>query len=92
MQQQVEEWSKSHAELTEQIKSFEKSQEDLEIALTHKDDNISALTNCITQLNRLECELESEDPDKGGNESDDLANGETGGKICLREVGPILRS
>ncbi|XP_036021861.1 transport and Golgi organization protein 1 homolog isoform X3 [Mus musculus] len=79
LQQQVEEWSKSHAELTEQIKSFEKSQEDLEIALTHKDDNISALTNCITQLNRLECELESEDPDKGGNESDDLANGETGG-------------
>jgi hypothetical protein len=41
LQQQVEEWSKSHAELTEQIKSFEKSQEDLEIALTHKDDNIS---------------------------------------------------
>ncbi|EDL13091.1 melanoma inhibitory activity 3 [Mus musculus] len=81
LQQQVEEWSKSHAELTEQIKSFEKSQEDLEIALTHKDDNISALTNCITQLNRLECELESEDPDKGGNESDDLANGETGDQI-----------
>ncbi|XP_021054166.1 transport and Golgi organization protein 1 homolog isoform X2 [Mus pahari] len=79
LQQQIEEWSKSHAELTEQIKSFEKSQEDLEVALTHKDDNISALTNCITQLNRLECELESEDPNKGGNDSDDLANGEMGG-------------
>ncbi|XP_052056029.1 transport and Golgi organization protein 1 homolog isoform X1 [Apodemus sylvaticus] len=79
LQQQIEEWSKSHAELTEQIKSFEKSQKDLEVALTHKDDNISALTNCITQLNRLECELESEDPNKGGNESDELANGETGG-------------
>ncbi|XP_031193475.1 transport and Golgi organization protein 1 homolog isoform X5 [Mastomys coucha] len=76
LQQQIEEWSKSHAELTEQIKSFEKSQKDFEVALTHKDDNISALTNCITQLNRLECELESEDPNKGGNESDELANGE----------------
>ncbi|XP_028614171.1 transport and Golgi organization protein 1 homolog isoform X1 [Grammomys surdaster] len=79
LQQQIEEWSKSHAELTEQIKSFEKSQKDLEVALTHKDDNISALTNCITQLNRLECELESEDPNKGGNEADELANGEMGG-------------
>ncbi|XP_034369470.2 transport and Golgi organization protein 1 homolog isoform X4 [Arvicanthis niloticus] len=79
LQQQIEEWSKSHAELTEQIKSFEKSQKDLEVALTHKDDNISALTNCITQLNRLECELESEDPNTGGNEADELANGELGG-------------
>uniref|UniRef100_A0ABK0LA50 MIA SH3 domain ER export factor 3 n=1 Tax=Rattus norvegicus TaxID=10116 RepID=A0ABK0LA50_RAT len=79
LQQQIEEWSRSHAELTEQIRSFETSQKDLEVALTHKDDNISALTNCITQLNRLECELESEDADKGGNESDELANGEMGG-------------
>lgn len=79
LQQQIEEWSRSHAELTEQIRSFEMSQKDLEAALTHKDDNISALTNCITQLNRLECELESEDADKGGNESDELANGEMGG-------------
>lgn len=41
LQQQIEEWSKSHAELTEQIKSFERSQKDLEVALTHKDDNIN---------------------------------------------------
>ncbi|KAL6037056.1 hypothetical protein STEG23_030171, partial [Scotinomys teguina] len=79
LQQQIEEWSKSHAELTEQIKSFERSQKDLEVALTHKDDNINALTNCITQLNRVECELESEDQNKGGTESDELANGEVGG-------------
>ncbi|XP_059137145.1 transport and Golgi organization protein 1 homolog isoform X2 [Peromyscus eremicus] len=79
LQQQIEEWSKSHAELTEQIKSFERSQKDLEVALTHKDDNIDALTNCITQLNRVECELESEDQSEGGNESDELANGEVGG-------------
>ncbi|XP_075845493.1 transport and Golgi organization protein 1 homolog isoform X1 [Microtus pennsylvanicus] len=79
LQQQIEEWSKSHAELTEQIKSFERSQKDLEVALTHKDDNINALTNCITQLNSLECELESEDQNEGGNESDELANGEVGG-------------
>ncbi|XP_077794035.1 transport and Golgi organization protein 1 homolog isoform X6 [Macaca mulatta] len=79
LQQEIEDWSKLHAELSEQIKSFEKSQKDLEVALTHKDDNINALTNCITQLNRLECESESEGQNKGGNDSDELANGEVGG-------------
>lgn len=48
-----------------------------------------ALTNCITQLNRLDCESESEGQNKGGNESDELANGEVGGKISFREVGPL---
>ncbi|XP_062066368.1 transport and Golgi organization protein 1 homolog isoform X3 [Lepus europaeus] len=79
LQQEIEDWSKSHAELSEQIKSFEKSQKDLEVALTHKDDNINALTNCITQLNRLECESESDGQSKGGSESDELANGKLGG-------------
>ncbi|KAB1258676.1 Transport and Golgi organization protein 1-like protein [Camelus dromedarius] len=79
LQQEIKDWSKSHAELSEQIKSFEKSQKDLELALTHKDDNINALSNCITQLNRLDCESESEGQNKGGNESDELANGEVGG-------------
>ncbi|XP_017725469.1 PREDICTED: melanoma inhibitory activity protein 3 isoform X4 [Rhinopithecus bieti] len=79
LQQEIEDWSKLHAELSEQIKSFEKSQKDLEVALTHKDDNINALTNCITQLNRLECESESEGQNKGRNDSDELANGEVGG-------------
>ncbi|XP_012517644.1 PREDICTED: melanoma inhibitory activity protein 3 isoform X2 [Propithecus coquereli] len=81
LQQEIEDWSKSHAELSEQIKSFEKSQKDLEGALSHKDDNINALTNCITQLNHLECECESESEghNKGENESDELANGEVGG-------------
>ncbi|XP_025783600.1 transport and Golgi organization protein 1 homolog isoform X1 [Puma concolor] len=79
LQQEIKDWSKSHAELSEQIKSFEKSQKNLEVALTHKDDNINALTNCITQLNRLDCESESEGQNKGGNEMDELANGEVGG-------------
>ncbi|XP_036708119.1 transport and Golgi organization protein 1 homolog isoform X2 [Balaenoptera musculus] len=79
LQQEIKDWSKSHAELSEQIRSFEKSQKDLEVALTHKDDNINALTNCITQLNQLDCESESEGQNKGGNESDELANGEVGG-------------
>uniref|UniRef100_A0A8D2DEC6 MIA SH3 domain ER export factor 3 n=1 Tax=Sciurus vulgaris TaxID=55149 RepID=A0A8D2DEC6_SCIVU len=79
LQQEIEDWSKSHAELSEQIKSFEKSQKDLEVALTHKDDNINALTNCITQLNRIECESECEGQNEGGDESDELANGEVGG-------------
>lgn len=41
LQQEIKDWSKSHAELSEQIKSFEKSQKNLEVALTHKDDNIN---------------------------------------------------
>ncbi|CAH6789622.1 AABR07021988.1 [Phodopus roborovskii] len=41
LQQQIEEWSKSNAELTEQLKTLEKSQKDLEVALTHKDSNIN---------------------------------------------------
>ncbi|KAM9612656.1 transport and Golgi organization protein 1 homolog isoform 3-T3 [Trichechus inunguis] len=79
LQQEIKDWSRSHAELSEQIKVFEKSQKDLETALTHKNDNIDALTNCITQLNRLDCESESEDKNRGGSGSDELANGEMGG-------------
>ncbi|XP_023375873.1 transport and Golgi organization protein 1 homolog [Pteropus vampyrus] len=85
LQQEIKDWSKSHAELSEQIRSFETCQKDLEVALTHKDDSVNALTNCITQLNRLDCESESEGQNKGGNESDELANGEVGGKISFRE-------
>uniref|UniRef100_A0A8C2XZL2 SH3 domain-containing protein n=1 Tax=Capra hircus TaxID=9925 RepID=A0A8C2XZL2_CAPHI len=85
LQQEIKDWTKSHAELSEQIRSFEKSQKDLEVALTHKDDNINALTNCITQLNRLDCESESEDQNKGGSESDELANGEMGGRSKREE-------
>ncbi|XP_058525185.1 transport and Golgi organization protein 1 homolog isoform X1 [Ochotona princeps] len=79
LQQEIEDWSKSHAELSEQIKSFEKSKIDTEVALTDKDGDVSALTNCITQLNLLECESASDGPSRGGNESDELAKGELGG-------------
>ncbi|XP_054432595.1 transport and Golgi organization protein 1 homolog isoform X2 [Pteronotus mesoamericanus] len=79
LQQEIKDLKKAYTELSEQIKSFEKSQKDLEVALTQKDDNINALTNCITQLNRLDCESESEHQSKRGNESDELANGEVGG-------------
>ncbi|XP_062969510.1 transport and Golgi organization protein 1 homolog [Cynocephalus volans] len=79
LQQEIRDWSKSHDELSEQIKSLKKSQKDLQVALTHKDDNINALTNCITQLNQLEYESESESQNKGGKESDELANAEVGG-------------
>ncbi|XP_037352266.1 transport and Golgi organization protein 1 homolog isoform X2 [Talpa occidentalis] len=79
LQQEVNNWSKSHSELSEQIKSFERSQKDLEVTLTHKDDNISALTNCITQLYRLDSESEPEGQTKGGNDLDELANGEVAG-------------
>nr|KAF6395481.1 MIA SH3 domain ER export factor 3 [Rousettus aegyptiacus] len=78
LQQEIKDWSKSHAELSEQIRSFESCQKDLEVTLTRRDDSVNALTNCITQLNRLDCESESEGQDKGGNESDELANGEVG--------------
>ncbi|KAM6163781.1 LOW QUALITY PROTEIN: transport and Golgi organization protein 1 homolog [Rhynchocyon petersi] len=77
LQLEIEDWHKSHVELSEQIHSFQKSQKDLEMALTHKDDDIDALVNCITQLNRLD--FEGEDTSKGGGGSDELANGETEG-------------
>ncbi|MBZ3881869.1 Melanoma inhibitory activity protein 3 [Sciurus carolinensis] len=79
LQQEIQDWSKSHAELSEQIQSFEKSQRDIEVALTQKDDYINALTNYITQLNRIEIESECEGQNEGGGESDELANGEVGG-------------
>uniref|UniRef100_A0A8C6AFB0 MIA SH3 domain ER export factor 3 n=1 Tax=Marmota marmota marmota TaxID=9994 RepID=A0A8C6AFB0_MARMA len=85
LQQEVKDWSTSHAELSEQIKSFEKSQKDLQVALSHKEDTVNALTNYITQLNRLQCESESEDQNRE-DESDELTNGEVAGKISLREV------
>ncbi|KAK2086491.1 Transport and Golgi organization protein 1 [Saguinus oedipus] len=79
LQHEIEDWSKLHAKLSEQIKSLEKSQKDLEVALTHKDGYINDLTNCITHLNQLECESESEGQNKGGNDSDELASGEVAG-------------
>ncbi|KAM5125658.1 transport and Golgi organization protein 1 homolog [Callospermophilus lateralis] len=78
LQQEVKDWSTSHAELSEQIKSFEKTQKDLLVALNHKDDTINALTNYITQLNQLQCESESEDQNRE-DESDELTNGEVAG-------------
>ncbi|XP_076698736.1 transport and Golgi organization protein 1 homolog [Callospermophilus lateralis] len=78
LQQEVEDWCTSHAELSEHIKSFEKSQKDLLVFLNHKDDTINALTNYITQLNRLQCESESEDQNRE-DESDELTNGEVAG-------------
>ncbi|XP_077892221.1 transport and Golgi organization protein 1 homolog isoform X5 [Ictidomys tridecemlineatus] len=77
LQQEVKDWSTSHAELSEQMKSFEKTQKDLQVALSQKDDTIHALTNYITQLNRLQCESESEDQSR--DESDELTNGELAG-------------
>ncbi|KAM5125705.1 transport and Golgi organization protein 1 homolog [Callospermophilus lateralis] len=78
LQQEVKDWCTSHAELSEHIKSFEKSQKDLLVFLNHKDDTINTLTNYITQLNRLQCESESEDQNRE-DESDELTNGEVAG-------------
>lgn len=41
LQQEIKDLKKAYTELSEQIKSSEKSQKDLEVALTQKDDNIS---------------------------------------------------
>lgn len=41
LQQEVKDWSTSHAELSEQMKSFEKTQKDLQVALSQKDDTIN---------------------------------------------------
>lgn len=40
LEEEIEDWKKSNAELSEQIRSFEKSQRDLEAALTHRDESI----------------------------------------------------
>lgn len=50
LQQEIQDWSKSHAELSEQIKSFEKSQRDIEVALTQKDDYINVSLFCKYML------------------------------------------
>uniref|UniRef100_UPI00403857C6 transport and Golgi organization protein 1 homolog n=1 Tax=Callospermophilus lateralis TaxID=76772 RepID=UPI00403857C6 len=78
LQQEVKDWCTSHIELSEHIKSFEKTQKDLLVDLNHKDDTINALTNYITQLNPLQCESESEDQNRE-DESDELTNGEVAG-------------
>ncbi|XP_076964481.1 transport and Golgi organization protein 1 homolog [Callospermophilus lateralis] len=78
LQQEVKDWYTSHAELSEHIKSFEKTQKDLLVDLNHKDDTINALTNYIIQLNRLQCESKSEDQNRV-DESDELTNGEVAG-------------
>lgn len=41
LQEEIKDWSKAHAELSEQIRSFERAQQDLEVALTNKDDNVN---------------------------------------------------
>ncbi|XP_055966646.1 transport and Golgi organization protein 1 homolog isoform X2 [Sorex fumeus] len=98
LQQEIKEMAKSHSELSEQIKSFAQTQKDLEVTLNHQDDDIGALTNCITQLNRLDCESEPESQNRGGNESDELANGEVAGdppeklKNRIRQMMDVSRT
>ncbi|KAM5125475.1 transport and Golgi organization protein 1 homolog [Callospermophilus lateralis] len=78
LKKEVKDWCTSHGELSEHIKSFEKTQKDLLVFLNQKDDTINAFTNYITQLNRLQCESESEDQNRE-DESDELTNGEVAG-------------
>ncbi|XP_058021444.1 transport and Golgi organization protein 1 homolog isoform X2 [Ahaetulla prasina] len=71
--QETEGWSERHAELSEQIKLYQKSQKDAEEALAYKENETEVLTNCIMQLKQLDADFESEDKKQEGN---DLANGE----------------
>ncbi|XP_044286978.1 transport and Golgi organization protein 1 homolog isoform X2 [Varanus komodoensis] len=70
---EAEGWSERHAELSEQITLYQKSQKDIEEALAYKDNEIEVLTNCIMQLKQLDADSESEGKRDEGN---DLANGE----------------
>ncbi|KYO43550.1 transport and Golgi organization protein 1 homolog isoform X2 [Alligator mississippiensis] len=77
--QEAEGWSERHAELSEQIKLYQKSQKDIEEALAYKENEIEVLTNCIMQLKQLDMDSESEAKKGEGNgwdAGDDLANGE----------------
>ncbi|XP_013907754.1 PREDICTED: melanoma inhibitory activity protein 3 isoform X2 [Thamnophis sirtalis] len=71
--QEAEGWSERHAELSEQIKLYQKSQKDTEEALAYKENETEVLTNCIMQLKQLDADSELEDKKQEGNE---LANGE----------------
>nr|XP_056708307.1 transport and Golgi organization protein 1 homolog [Euleptes europaea] len=71
--QEAEGWTERHAEVTEQIKMYQKSQKDIEEALAYKDNEIEVLTNCIMQLKQLDADSE---PDGKKDEGNDLANGE----------------
>ncbi|XP_056213002.1 transport and Golgi organization protein 1 homolog isoform X1 [Falco biarmicus] len=77
---EAEGWSERHAELTEQIKLYQKSQKDLEEALAYKENEIEVLTNCIMQLKQLDMDSASEAEKDGEGckwaSGDDLANGE----------------
>ncbi|XP_005409313.1 PREDICTED: melanoma inhibitory activity protein 3 [Chinchilla lanigera] len=97
LEQEIEDWKKSNAELSEQLKAFQKSQRRVEAALAHKDDSIGALSSCITQLNQLEHGSESEGTSPGGKEPDELANGEVGGdqsemKSQIRQMMDVSRT
>ncbi|XP_072713092.1 transport and Golgi organization protein 1 homolog isoform X1 [Ciconia boyciana] len=77
---EAEGWSERHAELSEQVKLYQKSQKDIEEALAYKENEIEVLTNCIMQLKQLDMDSASEAKKDGeGREwstGDDLANGE----------------
>ncbi|XP_068009628.1 transport and Golgi organization protein 1 homolog isoform X2 [Melanerpes formicivorus] len=77
---EAEGWSERHAELSEQIKLYQKSQKDIEEALAYKENEIEVLTNCIMQLKQLDMDSAAEArKDEEGREwstGEDLANGE----------------
>nr|XP_013003473.2 transport and Golgi organization protein 1 homolog [Cavia porcellus] len=80
LEQEVEDQKKLNAELSQRVRTLEKSQRDLEATLHDKDDSIGALNNCIMRLNRMEeRRSESEGPGPGRCEPGELANGEVGG-------------
>uniref|UniRef100_A0A8C4UW82 Transport and Golgi organization protein 1 homolog n=1 Tax=Falco tinnunculus TaxID=100819 RepID=A0A8C4UW82_FALTI len=84
---EAEGWSERHAELSEQIKLYQKSQKDLEEALAYKENEIEVLTNCIMQLKQLDMDSASEAEKDGEGckwaSGDDLANGELPGTAVL---------
>ncbi|XP_077196256.1 transport and Golgi organization protein 1 homolog isoform X2 [Paroedura picta] len=73
---EAEGWTERHAELSEQIKTYQKSQKDIEEALAYKENEIEVLTNCIMQLKQLDADSEL---DGKKDEGKDVANGEHSG-------------
>ncbi|XP_060102141.1 transport and Golgi organization protein 1 homolog isoform X2 [Heteronotia binoei] len=71
--QEAEGWTERHAELSEQIKTYQKSQKDIEETLAYKENEIEVLTNCIMQLKQLDADSELDGKKDEGN---DVANGE----------------
>ncbi|XP_041099977.1 transport and Golgi organization protein 1 homolog, partial [Polyodon spathula] len=71
-------WEEQYRELSEQMKTLQKSQKDSEDTIARKDNEIKVLSDCITELRQLETEAKCETVEL--QKGDAKSNEETQGK------------